>query len=127
MLSKKFENLSSLMSRFSGHFFESIFPEMQLIQDKEHLGKDALEEVAAEARHETGEVLKFFREISGSEIAPHAGGFRGSLPALAVTPPVAIGSVAPWQRASQLARAVREQWGFGKNPILNKQLAALVG
>ena len=99
----------------------------QLIQDKEHLGKDALEEVAAGARHGTGDVLAWLREISRADGAPSARGFRGSLPEAVAPAAASPKGGAPWQRATQLARAVREQWGLGNKPIRNTKLAEIVG
>ncbi|MEI9893269.1 MAG: hypothetical protein WDN28_05030 [Chthoniobacter sp.] len=99
----------------------------QLIQDKERLGKDALQEVAAEARHETGEVLKFFCDLSRSEVRLQAASFKGTLPDLDLTHLVPSNNGTPWQRAGRLAKAVREKWGLGTKPILNKQLAGLLG
>lgn len=96
-----------------------------LLADSDHLGKHALEEVAAHARHATGEVLKPIRDLSGSQTPPQRGGFRASMPKLDGVRKVE--GELPWQQATRLARLAREKWGLGRGPVSNQKLANLLG
>lgn len=97
-----------------------------LLTDEAGLGGKALEEVAAQGRHSTAELLKPILELAGSNGQVGAGGFRGTMPKLAADRKYEAGA-RPWQRASKLARLAREEWGLGKQPITNKRLAELMG
>ena len=96
-----------------------------LVEDKARLGGKALEEVAAQGRHSTAEVLKPILDLANSKVKPTSGGFRGTMPELA-EPRYEAGS-RPWQQASKLARLARKEWGLGKKPVTNNQLAVLLG
>ena len=99
----------------------------QLLEDEEELGKSALAEVAAEARHATGETLKVIRDLGRSRTKPKPGGFRAFMPTLPVPLSLKENGDRPWQTAAKLARLAREQWGFGRKPIGNRALASLLG
>lgn len=94
---------------------------LQMIEDKAKLGKSALEEVAAGARHSTGTALQRILELDKSK----TGGSRGKMPSLHHMPP-ADGDERPWQSAAKLAQFARQQWDFGNKPIKNKALANLL-
>lgn len=97
-----------------------------LREDKARLGHPALEEVAAQGRHATAEVLQPILKLAEARTTPGAGGFRGRMPRLTwrkKRDPKAR----PWQQAAQFARRAREEWGLGKQPVTNKQLAELMG
>ncbi|MEI7731027.1 MAG: hypothetical protein WCO56_28025 [Verrucomicrobiota bacterium] len=97
----------------------------QLLEDKEQLGKRALEEVATEARHATGDALQPIRELGRSR-KPKTGGFCVSLPDLDKSVLAQVDGDRPWQRGNKLARLVRHAWGFAKKPMKNKTLADLL-
>jgi hypothetical protein len=97
----------------------------QLLDDTEQLGKSALEEVATEARHATGEALRPIRDLGRSR-KPKTGGFRVSMPDLDKSVLAQVDGDRPWQRGNKLARLVRNEWGFDKKPIKNKSLADLL-
>jgi hypothetical protein len=99
----------------------------QLLEDQEHLGKSALAEVAAEARHASGDALKVIRDLGRPSTRPKPGGFRASVPELQVPQSLEVNGDLPWQRAAKLARHAREHWGFGRKPIRNRALASLLG
>jgi Zn-dependent peptidase ImmA (M78 family) len=96
-----------------------------LLEDLDNLGKSALAELAAEARHKTGEALQMIRELGRSRSKPRPGGFRVRLPPLP-RPPVADDDALPWQKAANLARLARTNWGLGKKPIGNRALSELL-
>ena len=96
-----------------------------LLDDRENLGRNALAEVAAETRHETGEVLKVIRDLGRSTVRPKQGGYRARLPKLNL-PLVVNNDELPWQRATSLAHQARSQWGFGNKPIKNHDLAEIL-
>lgn len=96
-----------------------------LAEDEAHLGGQALEEVAAQGRHATAEVLGPILNLAGSKAKPTSGGFRGKMPELAR--PKYEAGLRPWQQASKLARLARREWGLGSRAITNKQLANLLG
>ncbi len=97
-----------------------------LVTDEAELGGKALEEVAAQGRHSTAEVLKPILELARAKTKPTAGGFRGKMPELAVGKKLDA-KMRPWQQAAKLAQLARKKWGLGKQPITNKQLADLMG
>lgn len=97
-----------------------------LIDDKAQLGTNALEEVAAQGRHSTVEVLTPILALAGTKSEPTAGGFRGNMPEWTIGKKL-DSEARPWQQAADLARTARKQWGLGKNPITNEQLAGLMG
>jgi len=97
-----------------------------LVTDKEVLGGEALEEVAAQARHSTAEVLKPILALASSKAKPTAGGFRGKMPEL-TSGKKHDDKERPWQQGAKLAQHARKEWGLDKQPITNKQLADLMG
>jgi len=99
---------------------------MQLLEDPADLGQGALEEVAAEAQHETLAVLAPIVRLARPGSAPLKGGVRGSLPNLDGKPSSRRGE-RPWQQATRLARAARTAWGLGDKPVDNATLGDLLG
>ncbi|HEX9048805.1 MAG TPA: hypothetical protein VF988_17400 [Verrucomicrobiae bacterium] len=97
-----------------------------LIKDSSHLGSHALEEVAAQGRHHTQQVLRPILAIANSSGKPKEGGFRGTVPALIGTPDRHARGL-PWQEAGQFARQARQEWNLGRQLISNKDLANLLG
>ena len=96
-----------------------------LLDDPDNLGKSALAEVAAEARHATGDALPIIRELGRSRSRPKPGGFRARVDELPM-PPAADGERRPWQKAADLARHARNHWGLGNKPIRNHTLADIL-
>lgn len=97
-----------------------------LVTDSDGLGGTALEEVAAQGRHSTTEVLMPILTLARSQAKPTAGGFRGKMPKLTAAKKLDP-QARPWQQATNLAQLSRTQWGLGKQPVSNKQLADLLG
>ena len=95
----------------------------KLHEDQDRLGKGAVEEVAAEARHGLDAALQPMREASRSR-QPREGGCRVAVPPLKGKGPDA--AAYPWQVASILANQARDEWGLGAKPIRNKGLADLL-
>ena len=89
-----------------------------LIADKARLGGQALEEVAAQGRHSTAEVLQSILDLASSKTTPASGGFRGKMPKL-TSLQKDDANARPWQRAAKLAQLARKEWGLGKQPITN--------
>jgi Zn-dependent peptidase ImmA (M78 family) len=96
-----------------------------LLADQDDLGKSAVAEVAAEARHATGIALQIIRDLGRSDSRPKPGGFRARFPQRP-TPPVARHEGLPWQKAASLARLARDKWGFANKPIDDRALADLL-
>ncbi len=97
-----------------------------LLDDEAHLGRQALEEVAAQARHSTVEVLAQILALANSKGQPTAGGFRGKMREL--TAGVTHDAKArPWQQAATLAQLARREWDLGNQPITDKALAEIMG
>ena len=97
-----------------------------LISDDSHLGSHALEEVAAQGRHSTREVLSSILALANSTGKPKTGGFRVRMPLLRDAPSHHA-SDRPWQRAAKLAQQARRAWNLGQQPINDKHLADLMG
>jgi hypothetical protein len=97
-----------------------------LLEDQTELGKDALAEVAAEARHATGDALQRILELGRPGSRPKPGGFRIRIPQLPI-PPIGEDDTRPWHKAASLARLARNKWGLGQKPIGNHALAELFG
>lgn len=97
-----------------------------LIADPAGLGGPALEEMAAGGRHSTQEVLQPILELARAKARPAAGGFRGKMPELK-TRQRKNPNARPWQRGTELAQLARKEWGLGRGPITNQQLAELLG
>ena len=97
-----------------------------LISDHAGLGAIALEEVAAEGRHSTSNMLEPILKLAKATTTPAVGGFRGKMPRLSSKPRPQAGE-RPWRQAANLARLARQQWGLGTLPVSNKQLADLLG
>ena len=93
-----------------------------LITDRAGLGCDALEEMAAEGRHSTAELLRPIFDLAASKTKPVIGGFRGKMPKLSIKPSYKA-DARPWQQASTLAQATRKEWGLGEGPINEKHFA----
>jgi len=93
-----------------------------LIQDQAGLGNGALEEMAAEGRHSTKELLKPILDLAASRRRPAGGGFHGKMPELSAKPRYEP-HMRTWQQASKLAQIARKEWGLGQKPISNKQFA----
>jgi hypothetical protein len=98
-----------------------------LIEDKERLGIEALEEVAAQGRHSTAKLLKPILALANSNTKPTAGGFRGKMPEIKAAAKKYDSTARPWQQATELAQLARKEWGLDNNPVTNKQLAELLG
>jgi hypothetical protein len=97
----------------------------ELLADREHLGKNALAEVVAETRHQTGDILKIIFDLGRSRSKPKPGGYRARLPGLDMSAFTSTGEL-PWQKGASLARYVRTQLGVGKKPIKNRDLADIL-
>ena len=97
-----------------------------LLNDPSHLGGHALEEVAAQGRHHTPQVLRPILALANSFGKPTDGGFRGTIPVLTGTPTCHAHDL-PWQQGAKLARQARQEWNFGRQLISNKDLANLLG
>ncbi len=97
--------------------------EAKLVNDQVRLGKSAVEEVAAEAKHDVDRALQSMRAASRSNNVEE-GGFGVVVPRLDTTS-ADVGGV-PWQNAASLAAQAREAWGLGKRPIRNKLFADLL-
>lgn len=97
-----------------------------LIHNAEYLGGKALEEVAAQGRHSTADVLRPILDLANSDAKSTAGGVRGNMPQLKAS--IQHDTKArPWQQAAALARIARIEWGLGKEPVSNEKLADLMG
>lgn len=97
-----------------------------LVADTAQLGGRALEEVAAEGRHSTSKMLKEILDLAKSNTKATDGGFRCRMPELSAG--IKHDAKArPWKQASKLAQVARKEWGLGKKPVTNKQLANLMG
>jgi hypothetical protein len=94
----------------------------QLVMDQVRLGKSAVEEVAAEARHDSKELLILLNKLV---VAKHAkpNGFQITVPTISPSGQV-VGH--PWQRGTALARLARRQWDLGAKPIKNRTLADII-
>jgi hypothetical protein len=97
-----------------------------LMADQAALGSRAIEEVAAHGRHEIATVLSPICTLATSNATPAVGGFRGKMPFLSGKQEFAA-DTRPWQRADQLAREARKDWGLAKEPVTNRKLADLLG
>ena len=96
-----------------------------LVTDEAGLGSKALEEVAAEGRHSTEELLKAILALADPKEKSATGGFRGTMPKLVAVQKYEAGA-RPWQRATKLARLARQEWGLSNEPITNAKLAGLL-
>lgn len=93
--------------------------------DRFRLGKTAVEEVAAHARHETANTLKAIQELATRKrTITRDGSFQCQPLTLSKKPRYTPGS-RPWDKAAKLARAAREEWGFGNEMIDNARLAGI--
>jgi hypothetical protein len=98
-----------------------------LLEDREHLGAKAVEEVAAEGRHQVGNMMQPIREFATPRKRVRSGGFRIAVPYLdSEHDDFTAKNIQPWQRASRLAKRARMEWGFDGKPIRNKALADLL-
>jgi len=95
----------------------------KLLEDQNDLGKSAIEEVAAEARHSVNEALQPMRGVSRSQ-KPKEGGYRVTIPQLDGT--MTDDGDLPWQSAGKLAARARKEWNLGDKPLLNKRLTGLL-
>lgn len=99
----------------------------KLIEDRAHLGKSAVEEVAAEARHSVDAELKTILKLVPSRTGPQAGGYRASIPVSDVKLEPGADTGFPWQKGARLARRAREVFGLGKGRVSSTKLADLLG
>ena len=97
----------------------------KLLEDQDTLGNSALAEVAAEARHATGDALEQIRDLAHPRSKPKTGGFRVQVPPLPM-PTTADDDSRPWRKGALLAEFARNYWGLGKKPIGNHKLAGLL-
>jgi hypothetical protein len=97
-----------------------------LLSDPSHLGGHALEEVAAQGRHDTEQVLRPILALANSSGKPKAGGFRGIIPALTTRSPASHSSDLPWQQGVKFAHQARQDWNLGRQFISNSHLADLL-
>lgn len=94
-----------------------------LLSDELQLGRDAVEEVAAHAGHHTKSLLVSIDQLATTSGAPPAGGFRCR--PLTLTKKVTYQKNSrPWEKAALLARAAREEWNLGDEPISNMHLGS---
>ncbi|MEW6161422.1 MAG: hypothetical protein AB1813_28670, partial [Verrucomicrobiota bacterium] len=98
----------------------------QVLNDVDQLGRNAVVEVAAEARDSAPKVLELIRELLKAKGKPKGGGFRVSLPDLNIPPGFDERLERPWQKGSELAKIARKQWGFDGEPVENAKLANLI-
>ncbi len=92
-----------------------------LLEDSFKLGKHAIEEVAAHARHQTQEVLGAIDKLKETKGTPHPGGYRCR--PLTLNTKVHYPKIArPWEKAALLARAARTEWNLGDEPVSNMHL-----
>lgn len=94
----------------------------KLTADEHKLGTCALEEVAAQGRHETMEVLEAILKLAKPSRRPHKGGFPCSPPVLKQKPRYTR-EMRPWERAKKLAHAARKEWQMDSAMVSNKQLS----
>ena len=94
-----------------------------LITDPAGLGKGAVEEVAAEGRGSTAQVLEPIIRLARSR--SRTGGFHGHLDHC-IRSQRNPGEL-PWQRGAKLAQATRKKMGLGKGPMTDRCLADLMG
>jgi hypothetical protein len=92
-----------------------------LLEDGYDLGKHAVEEVAAHARHRTQEVLNEIKSLSDKKGVPQAGGYR-CRPRTLTSPITYRKGARPWEKAALLARTAREEWNLGDAPVSNMHL-----
>ena len=93
-----------------------------LLEDTYQLGKHAVEEVAAHARHHTQTVLATIKALSATKGSPQGGGFR-SHPQTLKSKPKHQRKLRPWEQASLLAGKAREEWNLDNGPVSNMHLA----
>lgn len=92
-----------------------------LLEDGFNLGRHAVEEVAAHARHHTHQVLNAIKNLSDAKGTPHPGGTR-CRPVVLNTRVRYPSHCRPWEKATLLARAARKEWKHGDEPISNMHL-----
>jgi hypothetical protein len=96
-----------------------------LIDDKLSLGRGALQEVAAHCRHETAGALLSIHDLPPVTGKSTGGGFRCK-PLVLKRKPTRPAGLRPWQWASRLAAAARQEWNLGANPVSNMHLAGFL-
>ena len=94
-------------------------------EDRFGLGKQAVEEVAAHARHQTAQTLEAIRDLAASGRKPREGGYRCRPLTLKARPRYQPG-MRPWEKASRLARAARQEWGLDDEVVSNMRLAEIM-
>ena len=94
-------------------------------KDPFQLGKKAVEEVAAHARHNTARVLTEIQELATRGSTKTANGSFHCQPLTLNRKPHCAAGSRPWENAARLARAAREEWGFGNEMIDNARLAGV--
>jgi len=92
------------------------------------LGKAALRELAAEGRHQVGELLNSIAELARASNLSRAGGFPTRIPSSQVADGLSLKGSEPWRTASSLASRTRNQLGLDpETPISNEKLADILG
>ncbi len=97
-----------------------------LLDDKEHIGGKALDEVAAQGRHSTALVLQQILELANGKTKLASGGYQARLPALSKKFKC-YNEARPWRIATELAQKARKEWNLEQQPITNKELAKIMG
>ena len=92
-----------------------------LLEDPFDLGRHAIEEVGAHARHKAQKALESIKALSGAKGKPFEGGFRCRPVALETRIQYPKES-RPWEKATLLARAARKEWNLGDEPISHMHL-----
>lgn len=90
-----------------------------LLAARDDIGEAALEEIAADSKQETAQVL---RDLVDAQ--PRAIPLR-----VPDTPPVSgrFSALPAWKAAVESARSAREAWGLGTEPLANTTLADVLG
>jgi hypothetical protein len=97
----------------------------ELLNDGNHLGKSALEELAASECHATDKALQEIRDLT-FKATPCAGGTQARMPRVDFEGYNDSVEELPWQRGTRLAAHVRNQWDLGSGPVSDQTLAAIV-
>lgn len=97
-----------------------------LIENQNHLGLSALEELTAAARHYTVDAVQQVQKLINNNQNSKPDGFRVNIPELKCDPTNNTPGQKPWERADILAAQAREQWALGNGPISNDVLMDLL-
>lgn len=96
-----------------------------LLHESSQLGLQAVEEVAAQGRHASTEVLGEIQALAQVKGKPRTGGFRCH-PLILKEEPIYPPAARPWQKAAILAKAARTEWNLGSKSISHPELASLL-